>query len=272
MCQSPQDPAPLLKPVAAHGLRATPRTVTALILREMTTTYGRSPGGYIWAVLEPALGIALLTAIFSLGFRTPALGVNFPLFYATGMLPFLMFNGLAGKLAASLQFSKALLEYPRVTFVDALFARFILNTMTQLLVAYIIFTAILVMFDTRTVLHFPSIFMGFLMAMALGFGVGTLNCYLITRFPIWQQGWSIATRPLFLISCIFYVFDTIPQPYRDYLWYNPLVHVVGMMRRGFYPFYEANYVSLPYVFGLSLLLSAAGLLLLRRFHKDLMLL
>lgn len=271
MTQSQPDPTTVvLRPVTGQGWVTAPRTVAALVLREMSTTYGRSPGGYIWAVLEPTLGIALLTAIFSIGFRTPSLGVSFPLFYATGMIPFLMFNDIANKLALALQFSRALLEYPRVTFVDALLARLILNTMTHLLVAYILFTGIIVLFDTRTVLHFPSIFMGFAMAFSLGVGVGVLNCYLSTRFSVWQRAWAIGTRPLFLISCIFFIFDTIPQPYKDYLWWNPLVHVVGMMRRGFYPYYDANYVSLTYVFGVSLVTMAIGLLLLRRFHKDLM--
>ncbi|MEE4345517.1 MAG: ABC transporter permease [Paracoccaceae bacterium] len=266
----PENPSSTLKAVGRHGWIVTPRTIAALVLREMSTTYGRSPGGYVWAILEPTLGIALLTMIFQIGFRAPALGVSFPLFYATGMLPFLMFNDLANKLADSLRFSRALLEYPRVTFVDALLARMILNTMTQALVAYIIFTGILVMFETRTVLHFPSIFLGFSMALAMGFGVGVVNCYMSTRFSLWQRTWAIATRPLFIISCIFFVFDTIPQPYRDYLWWNPLVHVVGMTRSGFYPYYDANYVSVTYVFGVSLCASAVGLLLLRRFHKDLM--
>ena len=59
---------------------ATPRIIVALILREIGTSYGRSPGGYIWALAEPVLGIALLTAIFSIGFRIPPLGNNFSIF------------------------------------------------------------------------------------------------------------------------------------------------------------------------------------------------
>jgi ABC-type polysaccharide/polyol phosphate export systems, permease component len=55
------------------------RAIMALILREIATTYGRSPGGYVWAVLEPAAGIALLTLIFSAGFRSPPLGTVFSL-------------------------------------------------------------------------------------------------------------------------------------------------------------------------------------------------
>jgi capsular polysaccharide transport system permease protein len=259
-----------LKPVRRLGWFVTPRTIAALILREMSTTYGRSPGGYAWAVLEPILGIAVLTVVFQIGFAAPALGVSFPLFYATGMLPFLMFNDVAAKIADSLRFSKALMEYPRVTYFDALVARFILNGMTQALVAYLIFTGILMLFETRTILHFPSIFAGFAMALALGFGVGVVNCYMSTRFSLWQRVWAIGTRPLFIISCIFFVFDTIPQPYRDYLWWNPLVHIVGITRSGFYPFYDAAYVSAAYVMLISLVLSVLGLLLLNRYHKDIL--
>ena len=82
------------------------RTIAALILREMTTTYGRSPGGYLWAILEPVAGIALLTAIFAMSFRSPALGDSFPLFYATGMMPFMMFTGIHSKVSQSLSFNR----------------------------------------------------------------------------------------------------------------------------------------------------------------------
>ena len=72
------------------------------------------------------------------------------------------------------------------------------------------------------------------------------------------------------MSCIFYLYDTIPEPYRGYLWYNPLVHIVGLMRAGFYPEYDAYYVSRTYVLTVALVSLALGMLLLRRFHTDLL--
>lgn len=247
---------------------ASTATVLALVLREMETSYGRSPGGYLWAVLEPAAGIALLTVIFSIGFRSPPIGTSFELFYASGMLPFLLFIDVSNKVALSLRFSRQLLAYPCVTFLDALLARFLTNMLTQIMVAYIVLAGIMLLFDTRTVLDPTKIVLGFAMAAALAFGVGTLNAFLMTRFELWQRVWSIVTRPLFIISCIFFIFDAIPQPFRDILWWNPLVHVVGQTRSGFYPGYDAPYVSLVYVFGLSTALTAAGLVFLRRYHRD----
>jgi len=265
--QTPAPPLipPLRKPRRFAGLR----TIVALMLREMATTNTRSAGGYLWAILEPVAGILLLTAIFSAAFRTPPIGVNFPIFYATGLVPFTLYASVSGKMAASLQFSRALLAYPTVTFVDALLARFLVNIMTQIMVAYLIFSFILLIYDTRTILELPRIIEAFVMAAVLAAGIGVMNCYLFSAFPLWQQLWAIVNRPLFILSGLFFTFESIPQPYRDYLWYNPLIHVVGMSRSGFYPTYDADYVSRIYVYGIGFGLMLFGLLFLKRFHRDL---
>lgn len=240
------------------------------MLREMHTTYGRSLGGYLWALLEPVASIALLTVIFSISFRAPPLGADFAPFYASGIVPFLFFNAISAKVGQSIQFSRQLLNYPSVTFVDALLGRIVVNTMTQALVGYIIFTGVLIVYDTQGALNFGSIIISFALAAIFAAGVGTLNCFLVLQFPTWSVIWSIMTRPLFLISCIFFMFDDIPQPYQDWLWYNPLVHIVGIMRSGFYSSYSASYTSVVYVTAVSMICLVTGLLFLSRYYRDLL--
>jgi len=99
---------------------ATARTVLALMLREMSTSYGRSPGGYLWAVLEPLGSIILLSLGFALIARHPPIGTNFILFYATGFLPFALFQDVSHSIARCISYSRALLAYPAVTWMDAL--------------------------------------------------------------------------------------------------------------------------------------------------------
>lgn len=269
-----QPPSALPPPVEPRlrrvGLRrpfASFRTIAALILREMGSSYGRTPGGYAWAILEPVGGIAILSFIFSVMFRNPPLGISFPLFYATGMLPFMIFSTVNAKVAQALTYSRPLLAYPSVTFVDAILARFILNFLTDLMVAYIVFTGIILLFDTRVILHFPSLGLAFALAGALALGVGTLNCFLTTAFPIWQQAWSILMRPMFILSGVLFIFDSIPEPLRSWIWYNPLIHVVGLTRRGIYASYDASYASPAYVLGIAGACGLAGLLLLWRYHR-----
>lgn len=243
------------------------RAIVALMLREMATTHGRSPGGYIWAVLEPVAGIALLSLVFAAAFDKPALGVNFPLFYATGMLPFVMFSDISSKVAQSLNFSRPLLAYPSVSFLDAMIARFLLNVMTQIMVGYIVFTGLLTFYKTQTITDFGIIAEAYALSALLGLGVGVMNCFLMGMTPLWQPAWSIIMRPMFIISGVFMLFDSLPETFKVFLWYNPLIHIIGLMRRGFYSTYDAAYVSVEYVVGFSLVLLAFGLLFLLRHYR-----
>ncbi len=268
-----QDPSsmPELKSVHRHVPSfASLRTIAALMLREMTSTYGRSPGGYIWAVLEPALGLLVITLIFSIGFRSPKLGTNFAIFYASGLLPFFMFMNVSMKVQQSINFSKQLLSYPRVTFVDALLARLFLTIIIQSIVGVLIFTFIRTMYETRTILDLGHILNAYAMATAIGMGVGMLNCVLVSRQAIWASIWSVITRPLILISGVIILHDTIPQPYRDWLSWNPLVHVVGESRRGFYYSYSADYVDVAYAYGFALVTAMIGLRFLKTYYRDLL--
>ena len=169
------------------------RAVFALILREMATTYGRSPGGYFWAVLEPVAATALLAFVFSLAFKAPPMGDNFPLFYATGLLPFMMYIDINTKVSQSIQFSRPLLFYPSVTYFDALTARFILNLVTHIVIFIFVITGIIFIFSVHTIINYHSVFNGMMMAAALAFGVGSLNCFLISLFPVWLRIWTILT-------------------------------------------------------------------------------
>jgi capsular polysaccharide transport system permease protein len=262
---------PQLRSIHRQMRFATVRVVAALVLREMTSTYGRKPGGYIWSILEPVAGIALMTWIFTtLGFRHPALGTNFAIFYATGLLPFYTYTNVSQKVAQALGYSRQLLAYPRVTVVDALVARYVLNLMTQLLVAYLVLAGLRVMMDTGTQLVPSHVILGFAMAAALAAGVGVLNCFLMSMFPIWSSAWSVFTRPLLLISGVMFLVDAVPPEWRIYLLWNPLVHIIAEVRSGFYHGYEPAYVSPAYVFGVALATGLAGLLFLWRFYRDIL--
>ncbi|KGJ13158.1 ABC transporter permease [Paracoccus panacisoli] len=248
------------------------RTVIALILREISTTYGRSPGGYVWALADPILGIALLTTVFQgvMGHTRPLIGTNFPLFYASGYLVFQMYHDIANKVATSLRFSRPLLAYPAVTFVDALLARLILNVATHLVVIVVVIGGIALIFDLPLVIDVATVLHALGLTALFAAGLGTMNCFLMMRFPVWERAWSILSRPVFLMSGIFFTYELMPKIVRDVLWWNPVLHLIGLMRRGIYVVYPADYVSEAYVVSLSLILLASGLLLIWRRYRDLL--
>ena len=266
---APADPIPTV-PRGRPRSHKTARTVAALVLREMATTYGRSPGGYLWAILEPAAAVALLSFVFSLALRSPSLGDNFALFYATGYLPFALYSSLQGKIAQSIRFSRPLLAYPAVTFVDAIMARFLLNFLTQIMVAFVVIGGVVIAYDLRIVIDLPAAILAFGLAGLLGLGIGALNCFVTSVLPLWQNVWAILTRPLFLISGVLFIFEDMPGPMREVVWWNPLFHITGLSRKAFYPTYDAAYASHLYAAGIGAVTLLFGLLLLGRWHRDIL--
>jgi capsular polysaccharide transport system permease protein len=134
----------------------------------------------------------------------------------------------------------------------------------------IVLTGIILVMDLQVTIAFPKVLQAFAMLLMLSFGIGVLNCFLISMFPVWQQIWSILTRPLFIISGIFFLIDNLPESYRDILLYNPLAHIIMQMRAGFYPTYDAPLVSATFVYLTALICTTFGLLVLRRYHRTIL--
>jgi len=233
------------------------------------TTHGRSPGGYLWAILEPVAAIALLSFAFSLAFRAPSLGASFALFYATGYLVYMLFHDIANKVATAIRYSKSLLTFSAVSWLDALIARFLLNLLTHFMVISVVLGTMLLFIETRAAPDLVLIANALAMAAALGLGVGMINCYLIMAFPVWERIWMVITRPLFIVSGVFFLFEDLPNWVQDILWFNPIFHATGEIRKGMYPTYSPDYVNVGFVYGTAVVLVLIGLMLLLRHADDL---
>ena len=263
----PDGPAP---PRRIDRRFAAGRAILALMLREMSTRFGRTPGGYLWIVLQPLGVIVLLALGMSLLSTAPGLGTSFFLFKATGYLPLLMFRNLSQTIGNALTFSRPLLDYPGVTWIDAVLARFALNALALLMVAVLILAGTVLLEGLTPILDWPAIVLATALSLALGLGVGVLNCVLFMRFDVWQQAWGILTTPLIIVSGVFLLYEDLPRTVQDLLWYNPILHITGLMRAGFYPSYTPSYISVPYVLAWVLVPLVFGLMLLRRFHRTLL--
>src|SRR5690606_29731202 len=147
-----QNPQPLSQPASRQPPPSPPpspragrvrfqrlRVLFALVVREMGTKFGRSAGGYAWAIAEPLGGILLLAVAFSLALRSPPLGSSFILFYSTGIIPFHLFNGLSKGVSGAVSSNRGLLTYPVVTPLDAVLAKALLSFLTLFMVALLLY-------------------------------------------------------------------------------------------------------------------------------------
>lgn len=243
------------------------RVLFALVIREMTTRYGRSLGGYIWALFEPLATVALLTAVFSQIAQHPALGTSFALFYATGYMAFHVYMDISRTVSNSVKVNRALLTFPRVTMLDTIIARFALQLLTAVAVFAIVTGGARLFLGIHDALDYRAILLALSLAALLGLGVGAVNCVLFAFSPTWERIFGIVNRPMFLISGVFFTYESMPTDIRELVWWNPLIHVTALARQGFYPYYQPSFLSIAYVLFLSLGLMGAGVLMLRLLRR-----
>jgi capsular polysaccharide transport system permease protein len=257
-------PAPALPKSRRQALRS----IVALMLREMSTTYGASPGGYLWAILQPVGMLLVLSFGFALMVRTPSLGSSFFYFYATGFLVYSFNRDIESKTTSALRYSRGLLSYPAVAWIDTVIARIFLSLLTFGVVFLIVMSGVIHLQNVNAILDFKPIILSITLAVLLGLGVGMNNAVLTGMFPMWKNIWSIITRPMLLASGVLYIYEDLPGVVQDILWWNPLIHVTGLMRKGFFQTYDARFVSLTYCFFVGLLLVMTGIILMGKYYSE----
>ncbi|QLL66281.1 ABC transporter permease [Sinorhizobium mexicanum] len=229
-------------------IRQHARVTAALMIREMSTRYGGKPGGYLWALFDPVAHVVMLTLIFQTIARLPALGTSFPLFFATGYLPFHCYQTMQSFVSGTIKSNKALLSYPMVTPADAVSSRYLLQASTSFLIVIIVMNVVALESDLTLHIDLASAAGACFLATLLGLGVGLSNIALFARFPIYEQIFGVVMRPLMLLSGVLFLPHLIPHPFDDVLLFNPVVHAIILFRKGVYPEYWAQGLDLNYLY------------------------
>lgn len=242
------------------------RVLSALVLREMSTRYGKSHFGYIWAVVEPVTYVAIFSVLFSFLSRHPPLGQSFPVFFATGIMIFFFYRGVADMTSVAYANNRSLFTFPDVTLLDSVLARGFLEFVTRALVAVIVLTGVIWFADFDAIYDIRPLLFAPLICAATGLGIGMINCILFNLSASYQRAFSVIMRPQMILSGVIFIPERLPAGGREIILWNPLVHMVAYFRTGFYPTYRADYINFEMMIGLPLALLIIGLLLIRRFE------
>jgi capsular polysaccharide transport system permease protein len=243
-----------------EAFRLKTRVIAALVLRDTRTHFGETRIGYLWALLEPILHLLVLSTVFIFVLRRHIpIGGSYMLFFFTGLVPYFLYYKLASYMAGGISANKALMNLPPVKPLDVMFARGILEGATYLFVAFIMFLGLAITTDDAAVPADPLQLMTAIVAIVgLGFGLGMINSLIGLYVLNWRFLFQVFASPLYLLSGVFFDVSQVPQPLRDYMLYNPLVHCIAWFRSGFYPWYGQDILDRSYVVYWALTLLVLG--------------
>lgn len=243
------------------GFETQMRVLNALILRETKTRYGEHRVGFLWALLEPVAMVVVFVGIFSAVRGASAGAMPIVPFMLTGLVCFGFYRDTMGQLQGALSSNTSLLSFPQVTTFDVIFARAVLEVATTMAVFVILLICTyLIGFEYR--IERPlGVLAVVLLLSGMGVGIGFVLTCLRPLIPSVQQlSSAVLGRPLFLSSGIFFTAEAIPAFARDFLLYNPLLHMMELLRSEFFFEYETAYGSWRYATMWSLCVMALGLL------------
>ena len=257
---------PRLKP--RGGLKVMRASIRALILRELQTRFGQYRLGYLWVFLEPLLSIGIMVLVFGTIRQKTLPGISYEVFLLNGIIPFFMFRtGVTLGISAT-ESNKGLFSYRSVKPIDALIARNILEFILKMM-AYFCFSLGLIWFGYSIsfdaipqLLSYWVLLFFFMLACSLVFLVlgdfsKELNKIISALFLV-----------IYLTSGILYSIHIIPPQYREYLLYNPLIHIFESMRHAVAPTYQlVPGISLSYFIVWLIVTMFVGLVLYKRFER-----
>jgi len=243
------------------------RVVNALILRETKTRYGDYKIGFLWALIEPLVGVSVFVAIFSNLRNDDPSGMPLVPFMLVGFICYSFFRDPWGAMQRAISSSRHLLTFPQVTTFDIIVAKGILEVLVNFFVlGFLLYMAHLAGLEVRV--ERP---LGVLMACSLfcvlGLGAGFIFASLEPLIPSVKQLTSVMGRPLYFSSGLFFTVDSIPAPIRDYLLYNPVLHMSELVRSEFFYEFETSHGSWTYACTWAFGTLAVGLLAHQALHK-----
>lgn len=238
--------------------------IYALLLRELSSRFGKSRGGFIWVLVEPIAHVLVPMAIFGYIRNRMVPGVEFPVFLVYGILPFLLFKAICLQIVNGVNSSQGLLSYRQVHLLDVFVAKAMAYAVIQAVVFALVLTG-LALFGFDVLPGRPVEFAGVLaLTVILAFGVGLVLAALASLIPDARSIITVMFMPLYFVSGVLFPTSRFPDEVVRWMAVNPVLHLVELSRvtavHGFEPM---KYLSLNYVLVLVLVTTIIGLMLYR---------
>jgi capsular polysaccharide transport system permease protein len=216
--------------------------IFAIFLREIKSKFS-DKFGIAWSVISPVLFIFMLSYIRGRMDGGDTHGIPTFWFMVYGMMLVQFFLGLIGSVSNAIQKNKPLYAFRQVQPISSIIAvagfelliKFFI-VLTILIIAYYLHIETYIADPIEVLLIIIRVW---LIGTSLGILIALAKCYV----PEVDKIQSLAMRPIFFISGIFFSLQDIPQEYWPYLTWNPLLHAVELTRYAAYPNYGDAGVS-----------------------------
>ena len=245
------------------NFRVTRRIISALLVREMLTRYGRHNIGFLWLFVEPMIFTLGVTALWTATKSVHGSDLPIVAFALTGYSRVLLWRNMPGRCIGALWNNLALMYHRNIKVLDIYIARL----MIEFGGATISFTVLGVLYIVLGLLTPPEDFLevvgGWLLIAWFGAALAITLGALSHESELVDKLWHPASYLIFPLSGSAFMVDALPKFAQEIVLYIPMVHGVEIVREGWFGTQARAHYDLGYVIPVSLVLSFIALLAVR---------
>ena len=199
-------------------------------IRTLRARYQQSIMGILWAVIQPAATVLVLTFIFTLFIHVDTRGLPYVVFSFTAMIPWTLFTSSITDMVDSLVININLVNkiyFPReILPIAALMAR-VIDFGIALILLIIIMIFYRLPFFSINLLFFPLVFM---IQITLTIGIGLVGAALNVFFRDIKHIFVLILQLWLYATPIIYPVSLVPERLRNFYFLNPLAGIIESYR------------------------------------------
>lgn len=252
-----------------EGLAVQARVIKALMIRELTTRFGRENIGFLWVMVEPLLFAILVGVMWSLLKGPQEHGVGIVAFVASGYIPLTFLRHSFQRNTCIFLVNGSLMYHRQIKVTDFIFVRVLIEFMGAMM-AWVFITFALGILGLFPVPAYPGILVGgwflySLFILAMCFVIAPLS----EMSEVIEKIMPITVYLAIPISGTFTMVSWAPPSVREYMLYSPMINAMEIMRYGLFGEDVEPYYNIWNPIIVSLVIIMIGLILCRRVRRDL---
>lgn len=251
------------------GWRIQVRVIGALMMRELTTRFGRENIGFLWIMAEPLLFASLVGLMWTFMKGYSEHGVNVMAFTVSGYIPLTLLRSGLARCAMLFTVNGGLMYHSQIKIIDFVFVRFFIECIGAML-AYFFIALLLI---TVGVFPVPSS-IGFMLLGWLYYCIFVLSlCFMLAPLSEISEAVEkvlpVVTYIMIPFSGTFNLTEWLSPQVQAVVAYSPPVHGMEMMRYGIFGDIIHPHFDYVYPLGFSMVLLCLGLALCRYVRREL---
>lgn len=218
----------------AKGWQIQVQVIKALMLRELTTRFGRENIGFLWIMVEPLLFAVLVGLLWRVMKGPLEYGVDIIAFVVSGYIPLVLFRSAVSRAVSSFSVNSGLLYHRQVKLLDIIFVRFLIEFIGHMM-AYLFIALVLSALGLFPVPYdIGFMILGWMYYSAFTFSVSLVIAAASEMSELVEKIVPVSTYLMIPFSGAFYIVSALyPAAAAVVLW-SPPVHGMEMMRFGLF--------------------------------------